>query len=234
MEAPDPAPAALLGLLPTTPELSPAIKEHLYELSIVQDTDHPDRQIPPLHVAGRDILDIGCGIGQTLTAAELVGAQSLHGVDVNAEAIEYGQARFPHLQLKYAPAEALPYADGSFDAVFSRVAIPYTDIPRALAEARRVLRPGGQLWISLHGWAMERRNLRQARSLKKALFRAYVWANSLWFNATGRTFRHPKHKRTTCLQTRGGITRALLRAGFQDIALAEEGPHFSARAIRSG
>jgi SAM-dependent methyltransferase len=215
-------------------ELSAAIMEHLHELYIVHEPEHPYRQIPPFDARGRDILDIGCGIGQTLVAPELAGARSYHGVDVNAEAIEYGLERFPHLRLQHAPAESLPYADGSFDLVYSRVAIPYTDIPRALAEARRVLRHGGQLWISLHGWEMERRNLRRVTSLKKALFRCYVWTNSLWFNLTGRTFKHPLHGRTTCLQTRSGITRALKRAGFHGIELAEEGPHFSARASRAG
>lgn len=210
---------------------SAAIKEHLHELSIVHDPLHPDRQIPPFDVTGRDILDIGCGIGQTLVAPELAGARSHHGVDVNAEAIEYGMERFPHLSLRYALAEALPYDDETFDAVYSRVAIPYTDIPRALAEARRVLRPGGQLWISLHGWSMEWRQIQQARSLKKWLFRAYVWCNSLVFNTTGRTFRHPLHKRTTSIQTRGGITRALRRAGFEVAEIDDGGRHFSVRAI---
>lgn len=212
--------------------LSPAIQEHLHELAIVHDPTHPDRQIPPFDVRGLDILDIGCGIGQTLVAPELAGARSLHGVDVNAEAIAYGLERFPHLRLQHAPAEALPYEDKSFDFVYSRVAIPYTDVRQSLAEARRVLRPGGQLWISLHGWRMELTSIRDARSFKKMLFRAYVWANSLLFNLTGRTFRHPLHKRTTSLQTRGGITRALHRAGFRGVEIAEQGPHFSARASR--
>jgi SAM-dependent methyltransferase len=213
-------------------QVSPAIREHLHELRIVHDPDHPDRQIPPFDAAGRDILDIGCGIGQTLTAPEFAGARSHHGVDVNAEAVDYGMERFPHLSLRHALAEALPYDDETFDLVYSRVAIPYTDIPRALAEARRVLRPGGQLWISLHGWRMELTSIREARTIKKWLFRFYVWANSLWFHIAGRTFKHPVHKRTTCLQTRGGITRALKRAGFDGVELDEQGPHFSARASR--
>jgi SAM-dependent methyltransferase len=66
------------------------------------------------------------------------------GVDVSADLLEVAQAS--GLDVVEAPAHALPFEDGSFDAVVS--VWTHTDIdefPAALAEAVRVLRPGGPL-----------------------------------------------------------------------------------------
>lgn len=48
------------------------------------------------------------------------------------------------------PAERLPFADAGIDLVLSQFGLEYTDLPRALAEVRRVLRPGGRLALVVH------------------------------------------------------------------------------------
>ena len=57
----------------------------------------------------------------------------------------------PHAQVLRAPAEDLPFEDDSFDTVVSTLVLcGVDDQPRALREARRVLRPGGQLLFLEH------------------------------------------------------------------------------------
>src|SRR6185437_950684 len=57
----------------------------------------------------------------------------------------------PHAILLRAPAEDLPFENGSFDAVVSTLVLcGVQDQPRALREVRRVLRPGGQLLFLEH------------------------------------------------------------------------------------
>jgi SAM-dependent methyltransferase len=107
------------------------------------------------------ILDVGTGNGIVLAyAAEAARRRghrfSLTGVDLAA----IDPARFvPGLaaQLSAATfrggvaAEQLPFADGSFDLVCSQYGLEYADLPRALAEAGRVLAPGGRLlWLGHH------------------------------------------------------------------------------------
>lgn len=206
------------------------LEEHLKELEIVNTPDDPRRSVPPFSVAGLDVLDIGCGIGQTLTAAELQLARSLSGVDIIEDAIKYGTARFPNFRLVCAPAEAIPHPASSFDVVFSRVTLPYTDIPKALAEIRRVIRPGGKVWLVLHGVEIERMLWARANSLKAYSHRLYVWTNSIVFNLVGCTFRRPLSKVTESMQTQRGIRKALERAGFTDVVVTRSDSEFSITA----
>ena len=104
-------------------------------------------------LAGRTgtALDIGCGPGkftQSLTA--LFAAVS--GVDISAKAIAKAQAAAAaadcKIDFRVASGDALPYGDASFDtAIFSNSLHHMPDIAAALREARRVLRPGGLLYV---------------------------------------------------------------------------------------
>ena len=94
-------------------------------------------------------LDLGCGTGlPTAAVAELGWA--VVGVDVSSDLLEVARAR--GLDVLEAPAHALPFEDASFDAVVS--VWTHTDIddfPASVAEAARVLRPGGPLvYIGAH------------------------------------------------------------------------------------
>jgi len=104
-----------------------------------------------------------------------------------------------NVDLRQAPAEELPVADASFDAVVSTLVLcTVRDVPRALAEMRRVLRPGGRVYFIEHvrGEGVQGR----IRDLLQP-----IWS---WFGAGC----HPNRR----------TERALASAGF-DVEVVERG-----------
>jgi ubiquinone/menaquinone biosynthesis C-methylase UbiE len=97
------------------------------------------------------ILDIGCGTGRLLraAAARFPGA-TLDGVDAAEGMIKQAAATLPPgLQIRFqqAPAESLPFPDGSFDLIFSTMTFHHwADQQKSMLEVRRVLAPGGR-WL---------------------------------------------------------------------------------------
>lgn len=167
---------------------------HEQELAIVNQLGHPDRLVPVFNSAGKSILDVGCGIGQTLTATEFSDCYRKYGVDIDAAAIAKGSAHFPDLLLQVARAEALPYPDNMFDLTYSRVAMPYTNLEKSIAEMIRVTKHGGVVWVLLHSARMECGEWRSAirkMSMKRIIDRIYVLANSACFLFFWRCFPRP-------------------------------------------
>lgn len=103
---------------------------------------------------GERILDVGCGLGFYLTEiAEEVGPTgSVAGVDRSKQMLAYAEqktAALPNVTVAVGEATALPFGEGDFDAALSVQVLEYVDeLDTALAELRRVLRPGGRvvLW----------------------------------------------------------------------------------------
>ncbi|MCU0757608.1 MAG: class I SAM-dependent methyltransferase [Steroidobacteraceae bacterium] len=101
--------------------------------------------------APRSILDLGCTVGHnTGPWKDQFPDAEVHGVDVAAPCLRYALARARsqgrEIHFHQMNAESLRFADASFDVVFSSMflhEIPPAGIPRILAEAWRVLRPGG-------------------------------------------------------------------------------------------
>ena len=99
--------------------------------------------------AGR-LLEVGCGTGHWL--AELAqaagGACKLWGLDISAGMLAQARARGAGLRLVRGRAGQLPYPDGAFDLVYCVNALHHFQQQRAfVAEARRLLRPGGALAV---------------------------------------------------------------------------------------
>jgi SAM-dependent methyltransferase len=216
----------------------PGLDYHLRELRSVLDPTDPVRAVPNYPCAGWKVLDVGCGIGQTLLAPELRDAAELHGIDVDGAAIEFGRSQpgSSHLRLTCARAEHIPYGDGSFDLVYSRVAVPYTNVPLALAEIRRVLKDGGHCWLTLLPVRDELARLAAAvRRLKvrTVIDCGYVLTNSLLLAASGRCVPRPWNGKYDTVQTEGGARRLLRRSGFRDIEILLSARHFVASARRS-
>jgi len=95
-----------------------------------------------LYVPGaRRVLDVGCGSGYIAHHLSAMLGASVTGTDVGA------QAEAPIAYQRF-DGRALPFADGSFDVVlFCYVLHHARDAAALLAEARRVLAPGGRLVI---------------------------------------------------------------------------------------
>jgi SAM-dependent methyltransferase len=109
-------------------------------------------------VAGRQILDVGCGAGPLSAMLRDRGA-SVAGFDSSTRMLELARKRLgPDADLRIADlAEPLPYADGAFDDVIAALVLHYLeDWTVPLAELRRVLRPGGRLIVAVdHPFAVD-------------------------------------------------------------------------------
>jgi SAM-dependent methyltransferase len=102
---------------------------------------------------GQRVLDIGCGPGLLLRElAQQVGpAGRAFGLDLSEPMLEVARRRcadLGHVEFATGDAAILPYEDASLDVVVTTQVYEYVpDIPGALAEVRRVLRPGGRVAI---------------------------------------------------------------------------------------
>ena len=103
-------------------------------------------------VAGRRILDAGCGSGPLLAALRDRGA-IVAGFDKSARMLEVARRRLgDDADLRVAElGDPLPYSDDAFDDVTASLVLHYLeDWGPALAELRRVLKPGGRLIASVN------------------------------------------------------------------------------------
>ena len=169
----------------------PEPQYHLNELQIALDPSRPEYIMPVLSSARVGVVDVGCGIGQLFVAKgdEIASGVPRYGFDIDATAIAYASERWPErAAFAVAPAEKLPLPDRSVDFYVSRVTLPLANIRLALAEAARVLVPGGRLWITLHPITMTfgqmGRAVRRGR-VKELVMRSIVLVNGLQFHLSG-------------------------------------------------
>jgi SAM-dependent methyltransferase len=149
---------------------------------------------------GQRVLEIGCGTGNLLLAAKAAepGTAAV-GLDPDLAALAraHRKARRRHLpvQLDRGYADALPYADDTFDVVLSSFMlhhVPADQRETAVREVLRVLRPGGALHLVDAGSAVD--------------------------SADGRMRRHGRHEHHHAHDDHGGGIPALLgAAGFAEV-----------------
>jgi ubiquinone/menaquinone biosynthesis C-methylase UbiE len=107
----------------------------------------------PQFKAGMDLLDAGCGPGSiTLGLARAVAPGRVIGIDIEDSQFEQARATSEREQLnvefRKASVYELPFANSQFDAIFSHAVLESLDDPAAaLAEFRRVLKPGGVIGL---------------------------------------------------------------------------------------
>ena len=197
-------------------------------------------------VAGLRVLDLGCGEGYNTRLLADRGARVV-AIDIAERFVEYAIAAEREeprgIEYRIASAVELPFADASFDAAtafMSLMDIPETD--RVLAEAFRVIRPGGFFQFSISHPCFDtpfRRTVRDERGVKIG-----VEVGDYWGKVDGRVeqwifssappelraelepFKTPRFTRTL-----SGWLNLALDAGFAIERLGE--PYASDEAIRA-
>jgi ubiquinone/menaquinone biosynthesis C-methylase UbiE len=103
-------------------------------------------------VPGLRVLDVACGSGEpAISIADLLqGSGEVVGIDISAQPLQVARERasrrrLGNVEFLQADIHQLPFPDGSFDRAVSRFGIMFfSDLPRALRELHRVLKPGGR------------------------------------------------------------------------------------------
>ncbi len=98
------------------------------------------------------VADIGCGPGHVSAWLASHGATTV-GVDLSPGMIAVGRREYPQVEFREGDFVTLPAADGEFAAAVAFYSIIHLDpgeLPRALAEIHRVLRPSGLLLVAFH------------------------------------------------------------------------------------
>src|SRR5207248_4156391 len=106
--------------------------------------------------------DVGCGPGAlTAVLAERLGADNVSGADPSEPFAEACRERVPGATIVVAPAEALPFADDTFDTALSQLVVNFmTDPGAGVSEMGRVTRRGGVVASCVWDYAGEMTLLR--------------------------------------------------------------------------
>jgi len=112
-------------------------------------------ELDKLALSGKKTLEIG--LGQGADSMQLIERGALYyGIDLTPESVRRVKERFalfnkPYCEVQVANAEQIPYADNSFDIVYSHGVIHHSPrIDLIVAEIHRILKPGGQAVIMLY------------------------------------------------------------------------------------
>ncbi|PPK62201.1 class I SAM-dependent methyltransferase [Actinokineospora auranticolor] len=165
-------------------------------------------------VAGRRILDAGCGAGPVSAALRERGAV-VAGFDRSAKMVELARQRLgADTDLRVADiGEPLPYPDGAFDDAVAALVLHYLeDWTGPLAELRRVLKPGGRLIVVVNHPIMLKMAHRESD-----YFATTKWTDEYEFNghkAVLTYWHRPLH----------AMTDAFTAAGFRTAVISEPPP----------
>lgn len=175
--------------------------------------------------AGARVLDVGAGDGNLAASLVAMGLTGVVGVEYQPELL----ALHPHRDRTAAgSAEALPLPDGSMDAVVVMDVLHHlqpAQLPGAVDELHRVLRPGGTLFVCEPAQTPVRRALMVP--LRSPLHRltAYTRAKRTIVDAEGETYEQ-------WLAAERGFPTVLAAAGFAEELLVRRWLHFFGRWVR--
>ena len=140
-----------------------------------------------INAKNKKVLDVGCGPGNLLVALSADAPELLIGVDIDETFLVFGHSQMEKLvsaipTLLRASLPTLPFADESFDLVTCFLVMPHVpDDKAALTELARVLKPGGTLVVSGHGFGFPLRYLKRFRLKPLQMYLA-----TLIYRCTGR------------------------------------------------
>ncbi|UNO43555.1 class I SAM-dependent methyltransferase [Streptomyces sp. MST-110588] len=174
-------------------------------------------------VAGRRILDAGCGSGPLFAALRDRGAL-VTGIDSSAGMLELARRRLgADADLRVADlSDPLPFADGAFDDVLASLVLHYLeDWGPALAEMRRVLRPGGRLIASVQHPFVDYAIHHPRPDYSATTSYTDDWADLVGQPAPMTFWRRPLH----------AMTDAFTTAGFRLAVISEPQPDPAGREL---
>jgi len=168
----------------------------------------PQWPLAPAAGAGKIVVDVGCSWGRWSVAAARAGFFPV-GLDVHIDALAAAKRVSRQLCVETAQVcgdiEALPFASGSVDVVFSYSVLQHIDrekVARFFGEVARVLKSGGVCLVQLPNayglYSIVRQAKRGFRDAAAGTFEMRYW-------------------------TRGGIRRAIEKAGLRDLRLRADG-----------
>lgn len=170
------------------------------------------------------ILDVGCGAGQSLVA--LLRQQPRLGVGLDWDPIALGIfsavrefEQLPNALPVRGNAEALPFADRSFDRILCRVVLMHVRVLPTLAEMARVSQVGGLVYLHLTDFRFYWRKLLRLRWERGGVPLALV--NGLLLQLCAMQVRM-RATRTMSYQTIGMVTRRLERHGFEVLEVEQD------------
>ncbi len=110
-------------------------------------------------LAGKRLLDVGCGNGLTLAAAARLGADT-YGVDFSAEGLALAKENSPTTEFTQADGCRMPFASGDLDLVLNVGSLEhYLDPALGVREMRRVVRPDGRVLILVPDFSLREKQL---------------------------------------------------------------------------
>lgn len=164
------------------------------------------------------VLDIGCGPGQEmLPFAKNRGAFCV-GIDIGEELGEIGnefverESSGARIVFSRSKGEELPFANESFDVVLCRVALPYMNNRKTIAEVGRVLRPNGVFLLKTHAPSFYFRMLRnrlRSFSFRRISYPLICLAGGSWHIFTGKQLQNGLWRGKEIFQTRRFLEREL-------------------------
>ena len=101
------------------------------------------------------VVDVGCNVGEALALMDTHGVPHLRGVDINPAAVDAARRNLgacADVVIAHASAERVPFPDGCADLVLCLETLEHVPAglrPAAVAEMRRLLRPGGRLILTV-------------------------------------------------------------------------------------
>lgn len=131
-----------------------------------------------LDLRGMRVLVPGCGFGEDAIRLASLGAE-VYASDLSVDMLEIARRRaafmgMPSIDFAAMPAESLTYADGFFDLVFFNDILHHVDIPLALAEMKRVMKPGGRVVANELYTHSSMQKIRESRFIKDFLYHRMV------------------------------------------------------------
>jgi len=202
------------------------IEYHLKELEIAFNKNDERKSLPIILDSDKIILDIGCGIGQSFIALDCSDKICI-GIDVDEDVIRYGIENYgSKIQFILSDAKRIPLPSNTVDLVYSRVSLPYTNIPKVIKEIRRVLRQDGRVWMTLHSKDMAIKYIKEAissRNIKRFVYVTYVILNGYFLKYFGIVFPFI-NGRYESWQNTSAIKKLLILSSFE-VNVHEVGSH---------